>query len=447
VSPRGRTRNAPARVLALDALVRVEQGAYANLVVPSMLRATDLTSRDRAFVTALVYGTVRRRRALDHLLAGLVDRPLDSLDPAVRAALRLGLAQLVDGVPPHAAVSATVDAVGPRAPHSRGFVNAVLRRAATLGPPWPWPEGDDTESLGIRTSHPDWIVERLVADLGLADARAVLETDNVPPAVTLRPNPKWATADALTSELSAHGIEVTRGALVPDALVVSGIGDPAALDAVVNGCATPQDQASQAVVAVLDPRPGDRVLDVAAGPGGKAGAIAERVGDGGFVVALDLHPARARLVRDAARRLGLPPLRSLAADARDLPLAPHARFDRVLVDAPCSGLGVLRRRPEARFRIRPGDVDDLAVLQRDLVRAAAIRLRPGGTLVYSVCTLTRAETIDVDEWIAAELPELVAQPHPPAPFRPWGRGGLLMPQAAGTDGMFVLVMRSAPLRS
>jgi 16S rRNA (cytosine967-C5)-methyltransferase len=441
VSARTRTLQRPARLVAVDALVRVEQGAYANLVVPTMLRATDLSARDRAFVTALVYGTVRRQRALDHLLAGIVDRALEALDPPVRAALRLGVAQLVDGVPAHAAVSATVDAVARRAPHARGFVNAVLRRATTLGPPWPWPEGDDTEAIGIRTSHPDWIVERFVADLGLSDARAVLDNDNVPPSVTLRPNPKWIAADALADDLRAEGIDVTRGALVPDALVVSGIGDPAALGAVVDGCATPQDQASQAVVAALDPQPGDRVLDVAAGPGGKAGAIAERVGDGGFVVALDLHPARARLVRDAARRLGLPSLRSLAADARDLPLAPQARFDRVLVDAPCSGLGVLRRRPEARFRIQPDDVDELAALQRELVRAAATSLRPGATLVYSVCTLTRAETLDVDEWIAAELPELVAQPPPPSPFRPWGRGGLLLPQAAGTDGMFVLVTR------
>jgi 16S rRNA (cytosine967-C5)-methyltransferase len=425
----------------------VEQGAYSNLVLPAMLRASSLSARDRAFATALVYGTIRRRRALDHLLGMVTDRRIDRLDPPVRAAIRLGAAQLVDGVAAHAAVSETVDAAARRSPRARGFVNAVLRRVAALGPPWPWPEGDAIEAVAVRTSHPDWIVQRLYDDLGAADALGVLTEDNLPPAVTLRPNPRRTTSDELASELTASGVDVRRGTLLPDALVVSGIGDPAALPAVVEGRASPQDEASQAVVRILDPQPSERVLDVAAAPGGKAAAAGELVGDAGSVLATDVYPARAGLVRRAAVRLGLPQLHAVAADGRQLPVMHGVQFDRVLVDAPCSGLGVLRRRPEARFRIQPGDVDELAALQRELLAAAVPLVRAGGHLVYSVCTLTRAETVEIDRWMAEAFPHLEAVAPPPDPWRPLGRGGLLLPQAAGTDGMFVLATRSVGSRS
>ncbi|MBV8950020.1 MAG: 16S rRNA (cytosine(967)-C(5))-methyltransferase RsmB [Actinobacteria bacterium] len=431
-----------ARALALDALVRVEEGAYSNIVLPAMLRESSLSARDRAFVTNLVYGTIRRTRALDHVLGAVAERPLTQLDPPVRAALRLGAAQLLDGVSAHAAVSETVEAAGPRAPRARGFVNAVLRKLARLGPPWPLPQGDTVDAVAVRTSHPDWIVERLYADLGPDDAAGVLASDNLAPAVTLRVNRRRTTVDDVAAELTAGGAHVSRGALVPDALVVSGTGDPAALPAVAEGRATPQDQASQAVVALLDLQPSHRVLDVAAGPGGKAAAAGEIVGEGGLVVAVELHPARTRLTARAARRLGVMSVDALAADARRLPVRATHGFDRVLVDAPCSGLGVLRRRPEARFRIQPGDVDTLARRQRELLAAAVPHLRPGGRLVYSVCTLTNAETVEIDEWVADAFPQLVPEPPPAAPWRPRGRGALLLPQAAGTDGMFVLTLRS-----
>lgn len=431
-----------ARDVAIDALVRVEGGAYANLLLPAMLRQTRLSPRDRAFATSLVYGTVRRQRALDHLLASTLTRDVDALDAPVRAALRVGAAQLVDGVPPHAAVSATVDAAGRRAPRARGFVNGVLRAVAALGPPWPWPDGDDVTSLGIRTSHPDWLVERLMADLGRDDAVAMLDADNAVAALTLRPNPLWTTPDALADELRAAGADVSRGVLVHDALVVRGVGDPGALPAVVEGRATPQDQASQAVAALVGSRPGERVLEVGAAPGGKATALGERVGDDGLVVALDANARRTPLVRTATRRLGVRRVRAVTADGRALPFEPAARFDRVLVDAPCTGLGVLRRRPEARWRVRATDVDVLAALQRELVAHAATQLSPGGVLVYSVCTVTRAETVALDDWLRDTHPHLEALAPPAPPWRPCGRGALLLPQDAGTDGMFVLALRS-----
>ena len=434
------TASATSRTLALEALIRVEAGEHSNVLLPQLLRSSRLDDRDRAFTTDLVCGTLRQQGALDWLLARVLDRPLPQLDPAVRAAVRLGAYQLVADVPAHAAVSETVDALGAQLPRARGFVNGTLRALARLGPDWPWPDGDDPAAVAVRTSHPEWLVEQLSELYGPEDARAVLNADNVAPPVALRPNPARTTAAALEAELVAAGITVARGVLVPDALVVRGTGDPARLPAVAEGRATPQDQASQAVVRVLDPQPGERVLDVAAAPGGKATAIAELFGADGVVIACDLSPERLTLVRAAAGRLALATVHTAAADARALPFRQRT-FDRVLVDAPCTGLGVLRRRAEARWRARPSGAAALAALQRDLLHAASMAVRPGGTVVYAVCTLTEEETRGVDEWAGTTLPDLAAEPPPGAPWRPWGRGALLLPHLAGTDGMFVLRLR------
>lgn len=435
-----------ARGVALEALVRVEAGAYSNVLLPSLLRDARLSARDRGQATDLVYGTLRRQRALDHLLDFALDRPLTEVDAPVRAALRLGTYQLVEGVPAHAAVGETVDAIATVQPRAKGFVNAVLRGVAALGPPWPWPEGEGVPALGVRWSMPDWIVERLIADLGRADALAALEVANVPAALTLRANPLRTTVDDLAEELTAVGAAVEPGALVPGALVVRGGGDPSRLPAVAQGRATPQDAASQAVVAAVGAQAGERVLDVASAPGGKATGIAEAMLDAGLVVAADVHAARLGLVARATARLALRSVVPIVTDGRSLPL-PVASFDRVLVDAPCSGLGVLRRRPEARWSIRPEAITELATLQRELLAAAADTVRPGGRLVYSVCTLTAAETTEVDEWTASALGGFAAEPPPGGPWQPRGRGALLLPHAAGTDGMYVLVLRRGPSAS
>ncbi len=359
------------------------EGAYANRVLPGLLDRSGLDGRDRALATELAYGTVRMRRACDHLLDRFLLHPPD---PATRDLLRLGAYQLAFlDIPAHAAVAETVD-LAPR--RVRGLANAVLRRVSALGPASrvDWPD-DPT-----RLSYPDWIVERLTADLGPETALAALEQMNQAPAVTTR----------------------------SDGYV--------------------QDLASQWVSELVAAGPGDLVADTCAGPGGKATAMAAA---GATVLAGDRHPGRAGAVRDNARRLGVGD-RALVvvADGAHPPLRP-ARFDRVLVDAPCSGLGVLRRRPDARWRVEPDAPDRLARLQQRLLAAARTLLRPGGLLVYSVCTLTAVETLGIDGWLAAEHPDLRAEPGPEGgPWRPWGRGSLLVPQAAGTDGMFVLRLRA-----
>jgi 16S rRNA (cytosine967-C5)-methyltransferase len=415
-----------ARRVARDALVRVEGGAYSHVLLPHLLRRSRLSRRDRAFVTELVYGTLRAQRRVDALLEPYGRRPLSDLDAPVRAALRLGVFQLLIGTPAHAAVGETVAAT-PRS--ARGYVNAVLRALADAGPPWP-----DSGDTAVALSMPDWIVTRLVIDLGEDDALGALAASNEPAAMTFRT--RESSREQVERELTDAGAAVAAGTLVPSAVVARGVGDPAALPAVAQGRATPQDEASQAVVAFLDPQPGDGVLDVAAAPGGKATAAAERTGSGGLVVALDRDAGRLRLVREAATRLALPWVVTAVADARRLPARADV-FERVLVDAPCSGLGVLRRRPEARWRVEETAIAPLSGLQVAMVVEASRAVRRGGTLVYSVCTLTAAETTGVAQRVLAALDGFSPLARPDG-WRPHGPGALLLPQDAGTDGMFVL---------
>lgn len=370
----------------MDALVRIERDdAYANLALGALLDRSGLDRRDRALVTELVYGTTRRRRACDHL----VDRFLRSGPPPLaRAALRMGAYQLhFTDIPPHAAVAATVAATPQR---FRGLVNAVLRRVVAEAVDWPDP--------ATRLSYPTWLLDTLSADLG-----------------------EGAALDALVAMNSAPEIHDRDDGYI-------------------------QDLGSQAVADAVPLRDGDLVWDACAAPGGKATRLAAR---GGRVIAGDLQPHRAGLVAANVATLGLmSTVLPVTADALRPPIRPMG-CDVVLLDAPCSGLGVLHRRPDARWRVRPDDIDRLAVLQRELLAASIPLVRPGGVLVYSVCTMTVAETIAQDEWMARVNPGL--EPLAPlgtseVPWRPWGRGVLLLPQDLPSDGMAMFVWRipSAP---
>jgi 16S rRNA (cytosine967-C5)-methyltransferase len=371
---------ADTRRLAIDALVRIETGgAYANLVLPAMLQRSRLDSRDRAFATELVYGTTRMRRACDWL----VDRFLMSpVEPVVRAALRVGAYQLVYvAIPAHAAVNTTVSASPARA---RRLVNAVLRKISAEGErTWP----DDA----TRLSYPDWIVERLRADLGANDADASLAAMNVPAAPSTR-------ADGYV-----------------------------------------QDESSQLVGDEVGARAGERVVDSCAAPGGKATAMAAT---GALVVASDRRAGRVSLVAANRERLDADTLVVLAADGTRLPY-PDAAFDRALVDAPCSGLGALRHRPDARWRIDEAAVERLAGVQFELICEATRVVRPGGVVFYSVCTLTDAETVGVDARVARELPMLTPATFG-APWRRRGRGAQILPHDRDSDGMFAVRYSKQP---
>jgi 16S rRNA (cytosine967-C5)-methyltransferase len=360
--------------MAYDALRRIEShGAYANLVLRSALGSSGLSDVDRHFVTDLVYGTTRMRRACDALVDRFVAIPPDD---GTRTLLRLGAYQLMYArVPPHAAVSETV-ALAPK--RTRGFVNAVLRKLSAAGPSMRWP------SEAARLSYPDWLAARLVAELGSADATASMERMNEPPPVTQR-------ADGYVQDLSSQWVASSVGAAS-----------------------------------------GERVIDVCAAPGGKTTALSAT---GAHVVATDIRPARLGLVVDNTARLGHT-VSIVLADGTAPPFR-AGTFDAVLIDAPCSGLGALRRRPDARWRVEPADVDTLAALQRRLLAGGAALVGPGGRLVYSVCTLTAQESV------AHEIPDgfEVDESRPDGTWSPYRHGWRVLPHDANTDGMIMIRYR------
>jgi 16S rRNA (cytosine967-C5)-methyltransferase len=434
-----------ARLTAYDVLDGVSsRGAYANLLLPQLLRERELDERDAAFTTQLAYGTLRAQGTLDAILTGLVSRPLDELDPRVLDLLRLGAYQLVDlRVPSHAAVDTTVNLtraiVGTGA---SGLVNAVLRKVAAGGERAAWLEtlgGDAETRLGLATDHPRWIVDAWRDALGADDAEleAALLADDVAPEVHLVA--RRTHRDALVEESGG-----APGPWSPYAVRLPG-GDPGRLPSVRSGAAGVQDEGSQLAALLLTRVPLDGPdaawLDMCAGPGGKASLLAAVRPDGVRLTAADRAPHRAELVRRAVG--GEDDVEVLIADGTQPPWAPGS-FDRVLLDAPCTGLGALRRRPEVRWRRTPDDVPPLVELQTALLDSALASVRVGGVVAYVTCSPHTAETVDVVDAAAARddvevLPVAPLLPEVPDVAR--GEHGQLWTHRHGTDAMFMALLR------
>jgi len=458
---RGRRRRAdPARDAAYEAVAAVyRDDAYANLVLPTILRDRELRGRDAAFATELTYGTLRMVGTLDPIIARAAGREVDRIDPPARDALRLGSYQLLrTRVPAHAAVSATVDLVHDVAPGAVGFANAVLREIATrdvddwLAELAPDEQADPVGHLAVTYHHPPWIVRAFAEALGeepgdgLAETTRLLIEDNEPPPVHLCARP--GRVDAVELADATGG---APGAFSPYTVYLPG-GAPGEVSAVRQGRAHVQDEGSQLVAAALaaaEVSGSDRRwLDLCAGPGGKAallGALA--AGRGAEVTAVEVAEHRARLVEQAVRGL---PVTVHVADGRQVGAGtelPEAAFDRVLVDAPCTGLGSLRRRPESRWRRQPSDLPPLTRLQRELLAAGLRAVRPGGVVAYVTCSPHRVEThVSVTE--AARRSGVPVDFVDARPLLPAGMPGLgagpsvqLWPHRHGTDAMFVALLR------
>jgi 16S rRNA (cytosine967-C5)-methyltransferase len=383
-----------ARSVAHDVLLRVETtDAFADVLLAH--RLDDLPPAERALATELVYGALAWQKRLDHHLTQLVVGSTQRLEPPVRVALRLGLYQLLflDRIPAYAAVDASVRLVRRSGRGASGLVNAVLRRAAREGRDalvLPDASADPIGRLAIEWSHPRWLVERLADEVRTDELPALLAAHNRRGPVAVRAHPPGSRED-LAAALIARGVPVTPSRWAPDGLVVPrGAGQLRERDEFTTGRLVFQGEGSQLVARLLDAAAGSHVLDACAAPGGKATYVAAL---GARVLALDPHAAGVRRIAAEAARLGLRTIPAAVADARRPPL--RAPFDAVLVDAPCSGLGTLRRHPELRWRRRPEDVARLAALQGELLAGVAPLVRPGGVLVYAVCTPLRAETDDV----------------------------------------------------
>jgi 16S rRNA (cytosine967-C5)-methyltransferase len=439
-----------ARRLALRVLHAVDDGgAFANLALDQALEGSPLSGADRSLATELVYGVTRWRGRLDYVLDRLSTTPVADLPVWIRNVLRMGLYQILflDRVPERAAVSESV-ALAREFGHrgTAGLVNAVLRQAARRGAAVALPPavGDPVPRLAVEFSHPEWLARRWVARYGLEEATRLCRVDNEGAPLTLRVNTTRTSREELTARLTPEGVAAEPGRLFPEAVVAHTDRPLRSLAAYAEGLFSVQDESSMAAARAVRPQAGQTVIDACAGVGGKATHLAELAGDRGRVVALDIFNHKLRLLTRAAERLGLRSIETRRIDARELPSAGLEAADAVLVDAPCSGLGVLRRRPDLRWRVTEEDLADLARLQAELLSAAADCVRPGGVVVYATCSMEPEENQKVVEGFLSNRREFVPDDTATAAgledVRPHGPYLSLTPMSGGPDGFFVARM-------
>jgi 16S rRNA (cytosine967-C5)-methyltransferase len=445
--------SADPRALAWEILRRVEEGgAYADALLGHALSTNTLELRDQALLTRLVYGTLAWQGYLDHIIGAFSRRSLPELDAPVRTLLRLALCQIsvLTRIPPFAAVSTAVElAKRFRGGAAAGLVNAVLRRAAAGWQDVPFPprRDDPIAYLSIRLSHPRWLVERWVAQFGVDETEALLRADNEPAPTVARVNRLRSAPARLLEELRGAGREAEPCSYSPVAIHIGDGGGSEASPAYAAGLFSLQGEASQLVSLLVDPQPGERVLDTCAAPGGKATHMAELMDNRGEIVAIDVSARGMERLRRMARRLGLSIFQPAVADV--LAWHPHeAMFDRVLVDAPCSGLGTLREHPEIKWTRQPEDIAARADLQRQLLLRASDWVRPGGVLVYATCTISAGENDDVLAWFVAQRPAFAIDD--PRQSLPPGAHGLIgsdhvlrtFPHRHGLDGFFAVRLKA-----
>jgi 16S rRNA (cytosine967-C5)-methyltransferase len=460
------TRLAASRLTAYEVVRRVfEQGAWADRAFPAAADRHRLDRRERAFAQRLAYGAIQRRATADHLIEALADRPPDRLDPPVLAALRLGLYELLHlgGSQGHALVDQAVELAkldvsgarpgGRRRDAAAGLVNAVLRRAVRERSTLLAGIDDSTpEGAAVLHSYPLWLVRMWWKELGPDGARSVMAAMNEPAETALRVNALRPDHERIRDELLDSAGNVERPSAVPplappEALVVRGPLGERVRERLAAGDLVAQARASQAVVSVLDPRPGERILDLCAAPGIKTTAIAARLGNRGEVVAVELDPGRARRLRELCGRLGASSVRVIEADAASIDVS--GGYDRILVDPPCSDLGTLASRPDARWRKSSALIDRLTTIQAGILARATTALGDRGTLVYATCTISARENEQQLERLMDDDPTILGDDlgatYPELASRIDRRFLQIRPDRDRTDGFFIARMRRRPV--
>lgn len=446
------------REAALRALHDVDvKAAYANLALDHHLSGSKLEGRERALATELAYGVTRRRATIDWAIAQVATRPLEQVDPYIRNILREAVYQILymDRIPHSAAVDQAVE-LAKQYGHAgvAKFVNGVLRNLLRRLPELAWPDeaAEPVQALAVEHSYPEWLVSQWLERFGRGEAVRLLEAGNQVPPLTVRANRLKATREQVAEALAAEGVKTTPTRHSPQGLVIEELTSSSYLDrlkAMKQGLFTVQDESSMLVAAVVDPKPGWTVIDVAAAPGGKSTHLAELMENQGQVIAVDIHPHKVDLIEQNAARLGATIVQGVAMDARQIGAAMPGRADAVLCDVPCSGLGTLARRPDARWRKSPEDIESLVPVQREILESAARALKPGGTLVYSTCTIQPAENQELVEGFVKEHPEFrfddIWAYLPPTLSREGQASGYvqLLPHVHGTDGFFIARMIKA----
>ncbi len=439
-------RASSARLTALRVLMSCRtNGAWADAALKAQLARDGLTGADAALCSRIVYGVLQNRMLLDHYIGAYCSQKPDHLQPPLLDILRIGAYQILflDKVPDSAAVNEAVElAKIMKRGQASGLVNAVLRKISKNKDALPAiPDRDVERYLSIRYSHPKWLVKRLLALLGREETEAFLAADNGVAPLTIQVDPMVTTAEALCEELRAAGISAAPHPWVPGCLELSGTGDLTSLPAFQRGAFFVQDPAARLVSLFAEIAPGQRVLDVCAAPGGKSFSAAFAMEDQGEIVACDLHENKLKRIQDGAARLGLTCIRTVAADGRVFRQEWQDAFDAVVVDVPCSGLGIIRKKPDTRYK-RLDDLFALPVIQAAILENAARYVRPGGMLVYSTCTILPEEDQQVTDAFLAEHPAFEKVPFTlPEPVGETDGSVTLWPQRHGTDGFYICRLR------
>lgn len=443
------------RELAVEILLEVERGAaYADLLLDHALKKNPLSSSDRALLTQIVYGTLRWRGRIDWHLSQSLPRPLPAMDPYLRNLLRLTLYQplFLDKVPDYAAVNEGVELAKAYGGESagglvNGVARSILRKKEKLR--YPDPGEHLLLYLSVFWSHPEWLAERWLADFGREEAEALFKANNEEPPLVLRANALKGDREKLLSFLRAQGLDAVPTPWSPQGIELRSAGAVERLPGFKEGLFQVQGEASQLVAYLLDPQPGERVLDACAAPGGKSTHIAEMMEDRGEIIATDISPRGLEKLKQNVQRLGLRSIQPTLADAGEGLQGPLARpYDRILIDAPCSALGTLRSHPEAKWQKREQDIQRLSRLQKKIINRLGDYLKPGGVLVYSTCTLTREENEKVIENFLGSQRDFVleeAAGYLPEQARSLtqGRYFLALPHKHNTDGFFAARMKKA----
>lgn len=441
-----------ARNMALEVIHEVDQqGAYSNIALNRVLQKYNPDKQDRGFITELVYGTLRRIITIDWIAGQFVSRPLDSLTPWIRNILRMGIYQLffMDKVPVSAACNESTKLAKKFGhPGTVKFVNGVMRNIAREkdGIRWPNKEKDPINYLALNYSHPQWMVQKWQEELGLQQAEELCRANNMPPPNSVRTNTLKNFRDELIKTLKAENITCVEGAYAPETINITDFLSIGTIDAHRKGLFIVQDESSTMVGHALSPKPGAKVIDACSAPGGKATHLAQLMGNRGEILACDVHEHKMILIEDNCRRLGINIVKPMLLNALELGEKYPEWADYILVDAPCSGLGVLRRRPELRWRKTFVQFEELISLQRRILSNAANALKKGGVLVYSTCTINRDENLNLVEGFLKEKGNFVLQDL--TPYMPQGmdltkfatmKQGYIqfLPHLHGTDGFFM----------
>lgn len=436
------------RELALDGLLQVEKsGAYSNLLLNSLIEKNKVEGKNTGLLTEIVYGTIQRREALDFYLQPFLKKKPEQW---VKILLRLSLYQMLflDRVPAHAVIHEAVEIAKKRGHQGiASLINGVLRSVQRQGVPSLETISDPAERLAVETSHPKWLVQEWIEEYGIDAARKMCKVNMLPPVPTARVNVSKTTVEEALAILKEEGIEARRGELAEDAILIEK-GNVAHTRAFQDGFLSIQDESSMLVARALGPEQGDDVLDSCAAPGGKTTHIAERLHGTGRVLSLDLHPHKVKLIRQQTNRLGLSNVDTKAMDARKVGEAfqPES-FDKILVDAPCSGFGVIRRKPDIKLGKQPEDSKRLSHIQLAILREVAPLLKRGGRLVYSTCTIEKTENENVMQQFLQSHPEFEwdtsMKERLPKALEPYTHDGQvqILPHYFATDGFYIACLR------